>query len=104
MYTYSWFMFRFDRKQQNTVKNYPLIKKNENIFEKNIIFQDKMDREWFLNEKTIFLKFLKLSINILCGILYFPIFFVKSSLYHIYRKKYLEGFLFQNAINAQISM
>ena len=52
MYSYSWFMLRFDRKQQNTVKNYPLIKKKENIFEKNIIFQDKMDREWFLHEKN----------------------------------------------------
>ena len=27
MYTYGWFMLRFDRKQQNSVSNYPSIKK-----------------------------------------------------------------------------
>ena len=33
MYSYSWFMLRFDRKQQNTVKQLSFNKKiNENIF------------------------------------------------------------------------
>ena len=28
MYTYGWFMLMFDRKQQHSVSNYPLILKN----------------------------------------------------------------------------
>ena len=39
MYTYGWFMLRFDRKQQNYIKNYPSIKKKfkrKNNFKKSL--------------------------------------------------------------------
>lgn len=93
MYTYSWFMFRFDRKQQNTVKNYPLIKKNENIFEKNIIFQDKMDREWFLNEKTIFFKVSKVIYKHIMWHLILSHIFCKIQFVSYLQKKVFGRFL-----------
>ena len=45
MYTYGWFMLRFDRKQQNSVKNYPSIKIN---LKKKIYFKKSQPIEKLL--------------------------------------------------------
>ena len=46
MYTYGWFMLRFDRKQENSVNNYPSIKKNKL----------KMNTEEFNSKRNLTLK------------------------------------------------
>ena len=44
MYTYDWFMLKFDRKQQNSVKQWSFNKKNKKI---KCIFQSSVYRYMF---------------------------------------------------------